>query len=84
MCLLMRLRSSDQIDADSVVALQARLDYATAVQAKATAHTDGLQQGAGIGVGATLILCGLIFGITRNFKIREKPQATGYVDTTTG
>jgi cell division protein FtsB len=78
---------SDQIEADSVVALQAKLDYAAAVQAKAVAHTDGLQQGAGIGVGATLILWGLIFRIrrlTRNVKIREKPQATGYVDITTG
>ena len=56
---------SDQIEADSVVAIQAKLDYATAVRAKTAAHTEGLEQGIGIGVGATLILCGLIFAIRR-------------------
>jgi hypothetical protein len=78
---------SDQIEADSVVALQAKLNYATAVQAKTAAHTEGLQQGAGIGVGATLILCGLIFAIRRltlNLKDTEKPEARGCVDITIG
>jgi hypothetical protein len=68
---------SDQIEADSVVAIQARLDYAAAVQAKSAAHTEGLEQGAGIGVGATLILCGLIFAIrrlTRNLRIPRSPK----------
>ena len=70
---------SDEIEADSIVALQAKFDSANAVrQARTAAHTEGLQQGAGIGVGATLLLFGLIFGIrrlTRNFKVTEKPQA---------
>jgi hypothetical protein len=70
---------SDQIQGDSVAALQAKLDYATAVgQASTAAHTEGLQQGAGIGLGATLLLFGLIFGIrrlTRKVKVTEKPQA---------
>ena len=58
---------SDQMQADSIAALQAKFDSATAVrQAKTAAHTEGLQQGAGIGVGATLLLFGLIFGIISN------------------
>ena len=78
---------SDRIEADSVVALQARLDYATAVRTKTAAHTEGLEQGAGIGVGAMLILCGLIFAIrrlTRNLKNTENPEAKGCLDITTG
>jgi hypothetical protein len=70
---------SEQIQSDSSTALQAKSDYATAVvQAKTAAHTEGLQQGAGIGVGATLLLFGLIFGIkrlTRNFTVTKKSQA---------
>jgi hypothetical protein len=70
---------SDQIQADSTAALQAKSDYATALlHAKTAAHTEGLQQGAGIGVGATLLLFGLIFGIrrlTRKFTVTKKPQA---------
>lgn len=70
---------SDQIQSDSSAALQAKSDYATAVlQAKTAAHTEGLQQGAGIGVGATLLLFGLIFGVkrlTRGFTITKKTQA---------
>ena len=69
---------SDQTQADSIAALQAKFDNATAVQAKIAAHTEGLQQGAGIGVVATLVLFGLIFGIrrlTRNFMCTKKPQA---------
>ena len=69
---------SDQIQADSIAALQVKFDYTTAVQAKTAAHTEGLQQGVGIGMGATLLLFVLMFGIrrlTRNFKVSEKPQA---------
>jgi hypothetical protein len=70
---------SDQIQSDSATALQAKADYATAaLQAKTAAHTEGLQQGAEIGVGATLLLFGLIFGIkrlTRSFTVTKKPQA---------
>jgi hypothetical protein len=70
---------SDQIQGDSIAALQAKFDSATAVlQAKVAAHTKGLQQGAGIGMGATLLLFALIFGIKRltpRFKVTKKPQA---------
>jgi flagellar biosynthesis/type III secretory pathway protein FliH len=72
-------RLSDQIQSDATAAIRAKSDYATAVlQAKAAAHTEGLQQGAGIGVGATLLLFGLVFGVrrlTRNFTVTKKPQA---------
>lgn len=49
-----------------------------ALQAKADAHTAGLQQGGEIGVGATLLLFALGFGIRRlmrNFTVTKKPQA---------
>jgi hypothetical protein len=68
---------SDQIQADSIAALQANFDYATAVQAKTAAHTEGVRQGAGIGVGATLLFFGLLFGIrrlTRKVMVTKKPQ----------
>ena len=55
-----------EIQADAITALQATFDSADAVrQAEVVAHTEGLQQGAGIGVGASLLLFGLIFGIRR-------------------
>jgi hypothetical protein len=70
---------SDQIQADAAAALQAKTDDTNAtLQAKNTAHTTGLEQGAGIGVGATLVLLGLIFSIKRftgNFTVTKKPQA---------
>jgi hypothetical protein len=70
---------TDQTQADSIAALQTKFDNATAVrQANTAAHTEGLQQGAGIGMGAMLILFGLLFGIgrlTRNFMGTKKPQA---------
>jgi len=66
---------NDQIQTDSAAALQQKADDAnTALQAKKT----GLEQGAGIGAGATLVLLGLIFGIKRfasNFTVTKKPQA---------
>jgi hypothetical protein len=68
---------SDQVQADSISALQAKIDYATAVQAKNAAQAKGLQQGAGIGFGAALLFFGLLFGVrrlTRHFGT-EKPQA---------
>jgi hypothetical protein len=42
------------------------------------AHAQGLQQDAGIGVGSTLILFGLIYAIREfigNFTVTKKPQA---------
>jgi hypothetical protein len=41
------------------------------------AHTEGLLQGAGIGVGAFLILFAILFGINRlmgDFTVTKKPQ----------
>ena len=43
-----------------------------------TAHTIALQEGVGIGVGATLLLFGLIFGIwqlMQSFSVTKKPEA---------
>src|ERR1700732_2438165 len=67
-----------EIQADAIAALQATFDSADAVrQAKTEAHTEGLQQGAGIGMGASLLLFGLIFGIRRMMRTSpfKKPQA---------
>jgi hypothetical protein len=70
---------SDQIQFDATAAIQAKSDYARAgLQAKTAAHTEGLQQGAGIGVGGTLLFFGLIFAVrrlTRNFTVTKKPKA---------
>jgi hypothetical protein len=59
---------SDQIQADATLARQAKAD----------AHTTGLEQGAGFSLGATVVLFGLIFGtrnFTQNFSLTKKPQA---------
>jgi hypothetical protein len=70
---------SDQIQADSIAAFQAKVDSETALRAKDVARTEGLQQGAGIGVGAALLLFALIFGIrrlTRKLTVTKKPVPT--------
>lgn len=57
---------------------QMQTDATAALQAKASAHTEGLEYGTGIGVGATLVLFAVIFGIKRamsNFTVTKKPQA---------
>jgi hypothetical protein len=49
-----------------------------ASQSKIASHNEGLLQGAGIGLGAALILFGVIFGVrrlTRKFTITKKEQA---------
>jgi hypothetical protein len=70
---------NDQIQSDATAALQAKSDYATAVvQAKMAAHTEGLQEGAGVGVGVTLLVFALMLGVrrlTRNFTVTKKPKA---------
>jgi hypothetical protein len=67
---------SDQIQAEATAALQAKSDDATALlQAQGAAHTKGLQQGGGIGVGGSLLLFGLILGVrrlTRSFTVTKK------------
>jgi hypothetical protein len=57
---------------------QMQADNAAAVQAKTVAHSQGLQQGLGFGVGASLILFALIFGVKKlmgGFTVTKKPQA---------
>ncbi len=70
---------SDQIQADATAVTEAKTADATAlVQAKAASHTQGLQQGAGIGVGAALILFCVIYAVKKlagNFTVTKKPQS---------
>ncbi len=66
---------TEQIEADAQAKNE---DAKVAIQAKDAAHTAGMEQGAGIGFGATLALVGIIFGIkkiTANFTVTKKPQA---------
>jgi len=69
----------DQIQADATAALQQTQAASTAsLQAQSAAHTHGIQQGAGIGVGASLILFVLVVGIKKMvsvFAVTKKPQA---------
>jgi len=70
---------NDQIQAGATAALQAKSNYANAVvQAKMAARTEGLEQGAGVGVGATLLVFALRLGfkrLIRNFTVATKPKA---------
>jgi hypothetical protein len=57
---------------------QMQTDSAAAIQTSAASHTQGLLQGTGIGVGGSLLLFGLIFGIKKlmsGFTVSKKPQA---------
>jgi len=57
---------------------QMQADASNALQAKSAAHVQGLQLGTGIGVGASLVLFGLIYSIRRlmcSFTATKKPQA---------
>lgn len=69
----------EQMQADSAAALQQTQAASTAaLQAKSAAHTLGLEEGAGVGVGASVLLFGFIFGIrrlTRNFTVTKKSRA---------
>jgi hypothetical protein len=69
----------DQIQADATGSVQTKADDATAlVQAQSAAHTAGLEQGVGIGVGASLILFVLIVGIKKlmsGFTVTKKASA---------
>jgi hypothetical protein len=54
-------------------------DANAASQARSAAHTEGLQQGAGIGLGGILILFALIFGakkLMQHFTVTKKPLAS--------
>src|SRR5271154_4645786 len=63
---LTKLTTDEQ---EQIKALQSEMqaDSAAALQAKSDAHKEGLEYGGGIGAGATLLICGLIFGL-RNFN----------------
>jgi hypothetical protein len=69
----------DRMQVDSAAAVrQMQADSTAILQARSFAHTEGLLQGAGIGVGGTLLLFGLMFGVRklrRNFTVIKKPQA---------
>lgn len=57
---------------------QMQADAASALEAKADAHTAGLQRGAGMGAGGILLLVGIIFGIkkmTTGYTVTKKEQA---------
>jgi hypothetical protein len=71
-------KMSEQMQADAIEAKSA--EASAVMQARAAAHTQGLEYGAGIGVGASLVLFAIIFGIKRamsNFTVTKKPQAQG-------
>jgi hypothetical protein len=64
----------EQMQADSAAATTA------ALQEKAAAHTNGMQEGSGLGAGAMLFLVGIIFGIkklTQGFTVTKKEQVRG-------
>jgi hypothetical protein len=57
---------------------QMQSDATTALQAKADAHTVGMEKGAGLGAGAMLLLVGIVVGIrkmTQSFTVTKKQQA---------
>jgi hypothetical protein len=69
---------TDQQDQIKKLQEQMQADASSALQAKAGAHAGGLEQGVGIGAGATLFLFGVIFGtrrLTRSFTVTKKSQA---------
>jgi hypothetical protein len=69
---------SDQQAQVKKVQEQMQSEATAALQAKAAAHTQGLEYGAGIGVAGTLVVFAVIFGIKRamsNFTVTKKPQA---------
>lgn len=56
---------------------QMQAESTAALQAKADAHTAGLEMGAGIGAGSMLLLAGIIFGVrkmTQGFTVVKKEQ----------
>ena len=67
-------------DHQQITALQQQMqnNATAALQAKTAAHAQGLEQGAGIGVVASLILFGLIVGVRKlvgGFTVTKKAQA---------
>jgi hypothetical protein len=57
---------------------QMQADATAALQAKTAAHAQGMEYGAGIGVGASLVVYALFFGVKRvmgNFTVIKRPQS---------
>jgi len=57
---------------------QMQADSTAAIQAKTSAHTQGMEQGAGLGVSGALLLVGIVFGgkkLASNFTVSRKPRA---------
>lgn len=74
---LTKLTSDEQSQIKSLQE-QMQTESSAALQAKADAHTAGLELGAGIGASGMLILVGLIFGIkkvTQGFTVVKKEHA---------
>jgi hypothetical protein len=72
--------ADDEHQQNTLMQQQMQADAATSLQASSAAHIQGLQQGAGIGVGASLVLFGLVYGIRRlmrGFTVTRKSQAGG-------
>jgi hypothetical protein len=70
--------TTDQQDQIKKLQEQMQADAVAAVEAKADAHTAGLQKGAGLGAGGMLLLVGIVFGIrkfTQGFNVTKKEQA---------
>jgi hypothetical protein len=70
--------TTDQQDQLKKLQEQRQADSAAALEAKSAEHREGLQEGSGIGAGATLLLFGLIFGVRRlaeSFTGTKKSQA---------
>src|SRR6266496_180735 len=65
---------NDQIQSDANAAIQTQTaDSAAVLKATSDAHTQGLEQGTGVGAGAMLLLVGVIYGI-RRLTVTKKPQ----------
>lgn len=65
--------TNDEQEQIKALQVQMQADAAAALQAKSDAHKEGLEYGGGIGAGAMLLICGLIFGL-RNFSVTKKPD----------
>jgi len=74
---LTRLTNDEQAQIKSLQD-QMQAESAAALQAKADAHTEGIQKGIVYGAGGTLLLVGVIFGIrkmTAGFTVVKKEHA---------
>ena len=72
-----RKLTADQQSQIKTLNEQIQTQMIAASQSKLAAHDEGLRQGVGIGLGATLVLFGLVYGIrklTRNFIVSKREQ----------